>query len=320
MWKTVVRRILIMIPQIIILSVLIFMIAKMMPGDPFTGMIDPNTDPAQIAALRAKMGLDDPWWQQYVRWVQNVFHGDFGQSFTFKVPVTQLLGERVGNTIWLSILSLTLTYALALPLGLLAGRYNNSNLDRVVTFYNYLSYSIPTFVLALLFLWIFGYNFGWFPTGGSVDLNVVPGTLQYLGNRIYHMLLPAITYALLGTTGIIQYLRSEVIDAKQEDYVKTARSKGVPVEKVYTKHIFRNAILPVASSFGYEITGLIGGSVFIEQIFAYPGMGQLFIQSITSRDYSVVLAVMLLSGIAVLFGTLLSDIILSIVDPRIRIE
>lgn len=320
MWKTVLRRVLLMIPQIIILSVIVFVIAQMMPGDPFSGKINPNTDPAQIEALRKQLGLNDPVLVQYGRWVKNVFQGDFGQSFTYKVPVTQLIGQRVGNTIWLSILTLILTYAIALPLGMLAGRYDNSKLDRGVVLYNYISYAIPTFVLALLFVWIFGYKLSWFPTQGSVDLGIAKGTFQYVANRFYHMILPAITAALLGTTGIIQYLRSEVIDSKHEDYVKTARSKGVPVEKVYSKHIFRNSILPVASSFGYQITGLIGGSVFIENIFAYPGMGQLFIQSITSRDYSVVLATMLLTGIMVLFGTLISDIILSIVDPRIRID
>lgn len=320
MWKTVLRRVLLMIPQIIILSVIVFVIAQMMPGDPFSGKINPNTDPAQIEALREQLGLNDPVLVQYGRWVKNVFQGDFGQSFTYKVPVTQLIGQRVGNTIWLSILTLILTYAIALPLGMLAGRYDNSKLDRGVVLYNYISYAIPTFVLALLFVWIFGYKLGWFPTQGSVDLGIAKGTFQYVANRFYHMILPAITAALLGTTGIIQYLRSEVIDSKHEDYVKTARSKGVPVEKVYSKHIFRNSILPVASSFGYQITGLIGGSVFIENIFAYPGMGQLFIQSITSRDYSVVLATMLLTGLMVLFGTLISDIILSIVDPRIRID
>ena len=133
-------------------------------------------------------------------------------------------------------------------------------------------------------------------------------------------MLPSITYALLSTVGTIQYLRNEVIDAKQLDYVKTARSKGVPVSKVYTKHIFRNSILPIAAFFGYTITGLLGGSVFIETIFGYPGMGQLFISSISSRDYSVITALILMYGLLTLFGTLLSDIILSIVDPRIRIE
>ena len=134
------------------------------------------------------------------------------------------------------------------------------------------------------------------------------------------MILPALSYALLATTSTIQYLRTGVIDAKQEDYVKTARAKGVPEKVVYNKHIFRNSILPIASFLGYDITGLIGGSIFIERIFSFPGMGRLFIDSLGARDYSVITALILLFGLTALFGTLLSDIIMSIVDPRIRIE
>ena len=132
--------------------------------------------------------------------------------------------------------------------------------------------------------------------------------------------LPSITYAILGTTGIIQYLRSEIIDAKAMDYVRTARSKGLPMRKIYTKHIFRNSLLPIAAFLGFTITGLLSGSIFIETIFGYPGMGQLFISSIASRDYSVITALVLLFGFLTLLGSLLSDIIMSIVDPRIRIE
>lgn len=320
MWKTILRRVILMLPQILILSVLVFIVARFMPGDPFTGLITPEMDPSTIEALRERAGLNDPIIVQYFNWLKNALQGDFGMSYTYKVPVATLIGDRAINTVFLSLLSLIFTYIIALPLGILAGRYANSAFDKGVVLYNFISYAIPTFVLALLMVWFFGYELQWFPTNGSVSTGVTEGTLSYYWNRIYHMILPAITYALLGTTGIIQYLRSEVIDAKQQDYVKTARSKGVPENMVYNRHIFRNSILPVASTFGYEITGLIGGSVFIEQIFAYPGMGQLFIQSINSRDYSVITALVLLFGITTIVGTLLSDIIMTIVDPRIRIQ
>ena len=153
-----------------------------------------------------------------------------------------------------------------------------------------------------------------------MDIKYDPGTAGYVFSKMYHMLLPAITYAILGTTAIIQYLRTEVIDAKTMDYVRTARSKGVPVRKVYTRHIFRNSLLPIAAFFGFTITGLLGGSIFIETIFGFPGLGQLFILSILSRDYSVITALVMLYGFLALLGSLLSDIIMSIVDPRIRIE
>ncbi|MEK4762581.1 oligopeptide ABC transporter permease [Viridibacillus sp. FSL E2-0187] len=320
MWKTILRRFLVMIPQLFVLSLLIFIMAKFMPGDPFTGLITPETDPSVIEELREKAGLNDPWYTQYYHWITNALKGDFGDSYTYKVAVSTLIGERALNTLWLSLLSVFLLYAIGIPLGVLAGRFQDTILDKIIVFYSFISYAIPTFVLALIFLFLFGYQFPIFPTSGTVDVKYDPGTMAYYWNKIYHMLLPAITYALLGTVGIIQYLRTEIIDSKSMDYVKTARSKGLPISKVYSKHIFRNSILPIAAFFGFTITGLLGGSIFIETIFGYPGMGQLFISSIQSRDYSVITTLVMLFGFLALLGSLLSDIIMSIVDPRIRIE
>ena len=320
MWKTILRRVLLMLPQIFILSVLAFLIAKMMPGDPFTGLITPETDPNTIEALRVKAGFYDPLPVQYWNWISKAFRGDFGQSYTYKYEVTKLIGERIGNTVWLSLLTLILTYFIALPLGMIAGLYQNSWADKAIVVYTFITYSIPVFVFALVLLWLFGYTLGWFPTRGSVDSDVVAGTLGYYINKFHHMILPAFTMAILSTTGTIQYLRTGVIDAKSQDYVRTARAKGVPENVVFNRHIFRNSILPIAAFLGYEFTGLIGGSVFIENIFSYPGMGNLFVSSITGRDYSVILALLLLFGTATLLGTLLSDIIMSIVDPRVRVQ
>lgn len=320
MWKTILRRVLLMLPQIFILSVLAFLIAKMMPGDPFTGLITPETDPNTIEALRVKAGFYDPLPVQYWNWISKAFRGDFGQSYTYKYEVTKLIGERIGNTVWLSLLTLILTYLIALPLGMIAGRYQNSWADKAIVVYTFITYSIPVFVFALVLLWLFGYTLGWFPTRGSIDSDVVSGTLAYYLNKFHHLILPAFTMAILSTTGTIQYLRTGVIDAKSQDYVRTARAKGVPENVVFNRHIFRNSILPIAAFLGYEFTGLIGGSVFIENIFSYPGMGNLFVSSITGRDYSVILALLLLFGTATLLGTLLSDIIMSIVDPRVRVQ
>ncbi|VWL85693.1 oligopeptide ABC transporter permease [Oceanivirga miroungae] len=320
MWKTILRRIVIMIPQIILLSVLVFILAKLMPGDPFSGLIDPNISPERIEELRQKLGLYDPWYVQYFRWIGNLFNGDLGLSYTYKMKVTSIIGQRAYNTMILSLFSVLLSYSISIPLGILAGRYQDSVLDKTIIVYNYISYAIPSFILSLVMLWLFGYKLQLFPTGGSVDLGLNPGTFAYHINRIYHLVLPAVTYAILSTTATIQYLRNEVIDAKNMDYVKTARSKGIPEKVIYRKHIFRNSLLPIAAFLGYSITGLLGGSVFIETIFGYPGMGKLFIEAIGSYDYSIITALVLLYGILALFGTLLSDIILSIVDPRIRIE
>ncbi len=211
-------------------------------------------------------------------------------------------------------------YSIAIPMGMYAGRYNGSKFDKFVNFYNFFFLAIPSFVLYLFMIALFGFGLGWFPTSGSVDVNLDPGTFAYYIDKLKHLILPGICLALLSTVSTVQYLRNEVIDAKQSDYVKTARAKGVPVNKVYSGHIFRNSILPIAAFFGFSITGLFSGGIFVETIFGYPGMGQLFYQSILDRDYSVVTTLMLFSGFLTLLGSMLSDIIMAIVDPRIKLD
>lgn len=320
MWKTVVRRFLVMIPQIIILSMIVFALAHFMPGDALTGKLDPNIDPAQLEALRDAAGWNDPLPQQYFRWLGNVFQGDFGRSYAQQVPVTTLIGSRAANSIRLGLVSTFFTYIIALPLGLLAGRYNGTWFDRIVMIYNYVSFAIPTFVLALIMVFIFGYRLGWFPTRGSVDVSLVAGSASYYWDMFYRLILPGFVGGVLGTASTTQTLRNEVIDAKTQDYVRTAKSKGVPEGKIYTRHIFRNAFLPIASSIGFIFSRLLNGSVFVERIFAFNGMGDLFITSIGGRDSAVIITLVLLYGMIAIFGSLVSDIVLSLADPRIRID
>lgn len=320
MWKTILRRLVLMVPQIIILSILVFLLADLMPGDALTGLIDPTISAEQIEAMREKLGLNKPVHERYLDWAGNIIRGDFGRSWNHKMPVTQIIGIRIWPTLWLSLLTVIISYSIALPMGLYAGRYQNTTFDRFVNLYNFITYSVPVFVLGLLFLWAFGYSLGWFPTRGTISAGVTPGTFEAALSRFYHMILPAFTMGVLSTTGTVQYLRTSVIDAKTQDYVRTARSKGVPMDKIYSRHIFRNSILPIAQGMGYTITGLISGSVITETIFTYQGMGQLFITSINTRDFTVMTALVLLFGTMTLLGTLLSDIIMIFVDPRIRIN
>ncbi len=320
MWKTILRRLVLMIPQIVILSILVFLLADLMPGDALTGLIDPTISAEQIEAMRERLGLNKPVHERYLDWAGKILHGDFGRSWNHKMPVTQIIGIRIWPTLWLSLLTVIISYSIALPMGLYAGRYQNSTFDRFVNLYNFITYSVPVFVLGLLFLWAFGYTLGWFPTRGTISAGVTPGTFEAALSRFYHMILPAFTMGVLSTTGTVQYLRTSVIDAKTQDYVRTARSKGVPMDKIYSRHIFRNSILPIAQGMGYTITGLISGSVITETIFTYQGMGQLFITSINTRDFTVMTALVLLFGTMTLLGTLLSDIIMIFVDPRIRIN
>ncbi|WP_449621987.1 oligopeptide ABC transporter permease [Robertmurraya sp. Marseille-Q9965] len=320
MWKFTLRRIVTMIPQVLLLSIIVFILAKMMPGDALTGMVDPNVDPNSIAEKREALGLNDPWYEQYTRWLGGVFQGDLGQSFHFKMPVSELVWQRIVNSFWLSAFTLVLTYLIAIPLGITSGRYNDSWADRLITGYTYVGFAMPIFIFALVMLWIFGFYLDFFPTGGSVKPGIESGTFEYIMSKIYHMLLPALSMALITTVSTVQYLRSEIVDTKQKDFILTARAKGASESRVYNRHILRNSLLPIAAFLGYEITGLIGGSIFIENIFSYPGMGQLFLSSISLRDYSVVTSLVLLFGMLTIIGGLLSDIILSLVDPRIRIK
>ncbi|WP_028612528.1 oligopeptide ABC transporter permease [Paenibacillus harenae] len=320
MWKTTARRMIIMIPQILLLSILVFLLAKAMPGDALTGLLDPSIDPAALEAQRERLGLNNPWYVQYWDWFTKALQGDFGQSFRFKMPVADLIGQRMMNTVWLSLLTLVLTYLIAIPLGIISGRYHDTWADRMITGYTYLGFAAPLFIFALLMLWAFGFHFGWFPTEGSVTPGLTPGTWEHVVSKFYHILLPALSMALITTVTTVQLLRSEIIDTKQRDFIITARAKGASEARVYNRHILRNSLLPIAAFFGYEITGLIGGTVFIESIFSYPGMGQLFLSSISLRDFSVVTALVLLYGAASIIGALLSDMILSAVDPRIRIK
>lgn len=320
MWKFIVRRLIITLPQLFLLSLIVFFLAQLMPGDALSGLIDPTLDPAAIEAQRERLGLNNPWYIQYYDWITNALQGDLGQSFRFKMDVTELIGQRLVNTFWLSLLSLIFSYLIAIPLGITSGRYNDTFRDQVITGYTYVGFATPLFIFALVALWILGFQFGWFPTGGSVAPGVTPGTLQYILSRLHHMLLPAISMALISTVGTVQYLRSEIIDTKQKDFIITARAKGASESRVYNRHILRNSLLPIAAFLGFEITGLIGGTIFVETIYSYPGMGLLFMESIQQRDYSVVTAVVLLLGFASIMGALLSDIILSLVDPRIRIK
>lgn len=320
MWKTIVRRILVLIPQLFVLSLLIFFLATFMPGDALTGKIDPNTSPARLEELREKWGYYDPWYVKYGRWITNALQGDLGESTAYKIPVTELIGERAANTFWLSLLTLVITYIIAITLGIISGRYNARPIDKVISFYTFLALAMPSIVLGIINIYIFSIKLNIFPISGTVSTEVTKGSIQYVFSKIYHMLLPALTGGVLYTVGTIQFLRNEIIDYKHSDFVVTARSKGIPENKIYTRHILRNAFLPIASQLGYDITYLIGGSIFIERVFSYPGMGYLFIESILRRDYAVVNALIILFAILTVLGTLLSDIIMTLVDPRLRIK
>lgn len=320
MWNRILRRFFFIIPQLLAFSLLVFALAQWMPGDPLTGLIIPGMDQSSIDAIQANAILDDPWYIRYLQWIANMLRGDFGLSYTYRMPVEVLVGARFGNTLWLATASLLLSYLIAVPLGIYAGRFNGSLGDKVIRLLNSISFALPIFIVALVLVWLFGFQLELFPTRGLPLLPETQSVFASLWNRLHHLALPALVFALSASAGNIQRLRSGIIEAKQEDYVLTARSKGVPESMVYRRHIFRNASMPVTSLFGYDITGFIGSSIFIEYIFSYPGISRLFISSLESRDFSVIVVLLLIYGLAALIGTLVSDVILIIADPRVRIR
>jgi len=324
MWKTFIRRLILLVPQLIGVSLIIFFLAELMPGDALSGMFreDPTMTQEQIDALRMQYGLYGPWYSRYITWVGNMLRGDFGTSLSHRRPVTELVGERMGNTVLLSSISVVIIYFFALPLGIIAGKYKGKTPEKVITFYNFVQMAIPMVVFALVLQWIFAIGFGVFPLRGSVDVNVIRdgGYFEVLFSRIHHAILPALSMSLLAGVGIIQFLANEINDQKELDYVTTARAKGVPLRDIYKRHIFRNSLLPIAANFGPIVVGLFGGAVIIENMFTYNGMGRLFVTSISGQDWPVVNFLVIFYGALTILGFLLSDIALTVFDPRIRIK
>ncbi|MCL2199078.1 MAG: ABC transporter permease [Defluviitaleaceae bacterium] len=323
MWKMILRRVLILFPQLFIISVITFILATVMPGDALSGLVDPSVSREILELERERLGLNDPLPVRYVQWMRGIIlEFDFGQSFTHRRPVTDIIGDRVFNTFLLSTAILVLTYIIAIPLGVLAGRYKGRIIDKIIMLYIFTALAMPTLVLCILMILFFAFNLGWFPSSGSVNAIVLAGgdAWEIFVSRLHHLVLPAFTGAILGTVGIVFMLRANIIDRTYSEYVTLARSKGVPTGVIFRRHILRNSLIPVAAGFGFAIAGLLMGQFFIESMFMYPGMGMLFVQSVNARDFAVVNAIIIIFSVLTALGMLLSDIFLMIVDPRIRVE
>ncbi|MFD1363475.1 oligopeptide ABC transporter permease [Lentibacillus salinarum] len=313
------RRLLSMIPLLILISVVVFSLAKLMPGDPFTGEIDPNnTNVEYIEEMREELGYNDPIPVQYQRWVTNVLQGDFGKSTTYKKPVTEVIAERLPNTIFLAISALIITYILAFSMGMYSGKRPYTIGDNLIASFNYTGIAIPQYIVAIVAIYFFAFQLGWFPSGGSVTPGLEQDSVAFWTDRIYHVVLPAITLGLFSTASYTQFLRNDIVQNSQEDYVRSARARGTKESVIYNKHILRNSIIPLVTFFGFDLATLIGGAIITETIFTYPGIGMLFIDSVTTRDYPVVMTLTLVFSFLTLMGNLLADLLYGVVDPRIR--
>ncbi|SFA78682.1 MULTISPECIES: oligopeptide ABC transporter permease [unclassified Bacillus (in: firmicutes)] len=321
MLKYSLRRILGMIPMLLLISIVVFTLAKLMPGDSLSGEIDPNnTDPKYIAEMREKLGYNDPPHEQYFRWVKGFVQGEFGKSARYKIEVADVISQRIPNTLLLGFTSIFITYVLAFFMGIYAGRKPYTLGDNLIGALNYFGLAIPSFIAGVFAIYLFSFNLDWFPSNGSIDIGVTEGTFEYWVSRMHHVILPAIILGTLATASYTQFLRNDIIDSSRKDYVRTARAKGTPENKIYNVHILRNSIIPLITFLGFDIVAIISGAIITETIFTYPGIGQLFLQSVGTRDYPVLMTLTMLFSFLTLVGNLVADILYGIVDPRIRME
>jgi peptide/nickel transport system permease protein len=310
----IVRRLLIAIPVLIGVTVLNFIIMNMAPGNPVEMMIDPNTSAAEIEAKKEMLGLNAPLYVQYYHWVENVFQGNLGFSLTTFQPVSQIIAERIGPTVLLMGASLLLGILIAIPLGVLSATRQYSKLDYFVTGGSFLGISVPHFFLGLGLIYVFALELKWLPSGGMKTLGGDGG----LGDQLVHLILPMLVLGVGIAGKKLRYVRASVLEILGQDYLRTARAKGLREFVVINKHALRNALIPIITVIGFEIPVLLGGAVVTEQIFSWPGIGQLTMSSIMSRDYPTLMGLNLLAAFMVLAGNLLTDVAYSVADPRIK--
>ena len=304
--KFIVRRLLIGVMVVLCVTILIFAIMQAMPGDAIEMVTDVRVSAEKLTEIKARWGLDKPPVLQYFYWLRNILGGDFGTSITTGQPVSILISERLPYTLMLTGVALAIEYLLAIPLGLYAAVKKNRLSDKVLTISMIVLWSIPAFWLGVLFILKF-----------SIDLNMFPIS-GYSG--LLSLVLPAFTLALPQMAQIFRLTRSEVLDVMDENYVTTAYAKGISNKKILLKHVLRNALIPVTVMFFLSIPWLIGGSVIVENVFAWPGMGQLLWKGIAKQDFPIVQGIILVIAILTVVCNIIGDIISGILDPRIRLE
>lgn len=313
-----------MIPLLVGITVICFFVMHLAPGSPtdLETQLNPRASADYRERLKAMYDLDKPLYQQYTLWVVKIVHLDLGKSFSpDHRPVADKILERIPITIVINIISLFLIVVIAIPLGVLSAVHRGSLFDKVTSVFVFIGFSVPTFWLALLMMILFGVHLGWLPISGLRSLNseYLPAGAAFC-DMIKHMLLPVTLSAFGGLAGLSRYMRSNMLEVIRQDYIMTARAKGLSERVVIYKHALRNALLPVITILGLSIPGLIGGSVIFETIFAIPGMGQLFYMSVMARDYPAVMGILLIGAVLTLLGNLIADISYALADPRIRVS
>lgn len=316
------RRILLMIPLLIGITIISFVVIHLAPGKPtdMSTMMNPKVSLEAKKRLEQLYGLDKPLHIQYINWFKRLMVLDFGRSFApDRAPVLNKIAKRMPITILINVLSMVLIFFIAIPIGIYSATHRNSIFDKATTVFVFIGFATPTFWLALLLMILFGVQLGWLPISGLTSLDYDQMSLMgKVWDRVSHLILPVLLSAFGGLAGMSRYMRANMLEVIRQDYITTARAKGLPERVVIYKHALRNALMPVITILGLSVPGLIGGSVIFESIFAIPGMGQLFYASVMSRDYPMVMGGLVIGAILTLFGNLLADLGYALADPRIR--
>ena len=312
----IVRRIVILVPMAFTISALIFFASRLSPIDPILAMIPPDmaSDSANLAQLREELGLNDHIILQYLTWLKNIATGDFGYSLQSGQKISEILALRMPATLELVLSALILSTILALTLGLFAGAKKGGIADKLSRVLGVVGIAIPDFFIGLALLNVFAYRVSWLPSGNRV----APGQVT-LWDRFPNYILPVATLTIAMLAVLIRYTRNSVLDTLNRDFVKTARSKGVPEWRVLYSHVFRNSLGPVMVLLAFRLPLLVGGSILVETVFQWPGIGTTIIAAVTASDYPVIMVVSMLIAMVILFASFLVDIVKSILDPRVRL-
>jgi len=318
-----IKRLLMMLPLLLGITLITFFIMQLAPGKPTDLVTDLNPKMSSEARDRLVQlyGLDQPWHIRYVQWLKRVMLLDFGDSFRDGRPVMKKISERLPATLLLNILSLILIFTIALAIGIFSAVKKDSLFDKISTFFVYVGFSVPTFWVALLLMIGLGLKGGFLPISGLRSINYGNfSAWEKIWDIAKHLVLPVSVMALTGLAALARYSRSAMLEVIRQDYVRTARAKGLCERDVILKHAFRNALLPIVTLLGLMLPELIGGSFIFETIFAYPGMGRLGYDAIMARDYPVLMGIGTIVALLTLLGNLLADVLYALCDPRIRYQ
>lgn len=325
MIRFIIKRILFAIPLLLGIATLIFIVIHLAPGDPMemlTNQLQRHVpDPQIIEAFRIKYGLDQPIHIQYFKWLQNCLSGDLGESFKHHRPVATLIAERIPFTLQLTLLALFFDAFFGILLGIVSAIKQYTITDKILSVGSLVIYSIPGFWLALMLVLIFSVNLGWLPTSQtrSLDYDLLSGVDQ-VKDKLWHLILPVFVLGIASAASTARFLRSRLLEVLSEEFILAARARGLKERTVIFGHALKNAMIPIITIYGMSLPFLLGGSILIESIFSWPGMGSLAIEAVQNRDYPLILATTMMGAILVVLGNLLADIAYAIVDPRVSYD